>query len=169
MTDYKHTLVIAKGEWNFNYCFWEAIPEGDFMSNRLKIPYQFPFGVWWSLFYNISLLSQHPFPRRKNMNLLAIYLKFFLLLHRKNISLSQAISIHGFHQPLDFSLASFLVIHHYRYLISLHDSHALSNNKVALLLICMIKNIISAAFQLDEYIFLSKQPNKSSFLFIQNE
>ena len=85
------------------------------------------------------------------MNLLAIYLKFFLLLHRKNISLSQAISIHGFHQPLDFPLASFLVIHHYRYLISLHDSHALSNNKVALLLICMIKNIISAAFQLDEY------------------
>lgn len=103
------------------------------------------------------------------MNLLAIYLKLFLLLHRKNISLSQAISIHSFHQPIDFSLANFLVIHHYRYLISLHDSHALSNNKVTFFLICMIKYIIPTAFQLDEYIFLSKQPNKSSFLFIQNE
>ena len=103
------------------------------------------------------------------MNLLAIYLKLFLLLHRKNISLSQAISIHGFHQPLDFSLTSFLIIHGYRHLISLHDSHALSNNKVTHLLIGMIENIIAAAFQLDEHIFLSKQPNKSSFLFIQNE
>ena len=77
-----------------------------------------------SLFF-ISLLSQHPFPRRKNMNLLAIYLKFFLLLHRKNISLSQAISIHGFHQPLDFALARFLLIHGYRYLRILLFIHLL--------------------------------------------
>ena len=30
--------MFVKGEWNFNCCFWEAISEGDFVLNRLKIP-----------------------------------------------------------------------------------------------------------------------------------
>ena len=44
-----------------------------------------------------------------------------------------------------------------------------SSQKFGDVLGIMIKYIIPTAFQLDEYIFLSKQPNKSSFLFIQNE
>ena len=38
MADYEQTLLNVKGEWNLNCCFGEAISEGDFMLNRLKIP-----------------------------------------------------------------------------------------------------------------------------------
>ena len=77
------------------------------------------------------------------MNLLAINLNIFFLLHREDIPLCQTISIQGFQQSFDFSLASLLIIHRNRYLVCRIDSHALPHYKVTFFLIGMIEDIIS--------------------------
>lgn len=84
------------------------------------------------------------------MHRLPIHGKLLFLIQRNDVTLRQIIDFHRLLQALYLTLASLLIIHLHRNLVSLGNPYTFSHHKVTLFLVGMVEQVVIPSQQLDE-------------------